>query len=204
MHKQTSQVLTGRTHKLTIQFNQQIFSLPQHTTSRKNSTHTVQQITKPSTAMKVTNNLKQVWLLNWTQPAILEGIGEPELRFLNKTKVMLQLYRANVCPARPTIKIPCTGESTTPHTEIFFSDSTRPISTNAHTQQRVPNLVIYFVNLISFLTSTPQLGKGQHSLYFRSTWKMQPKQNLTKIGRKKSLVPSQFWKSWSQSTDSKK
>ena len=112
---------------------------------------------------------------------------------------MLQLYRANVCPARPTIKIPCTDKSTTHHTEIFFSDPARPILTNAHTEQRLSSLVIYF-NQSNFLShSTPQLGKGQHLLYFRSTLEMPSKQSLTNLGRN----TSQFWKSWSQSTNSK-
>ena len=176
MHKQPSQVLTERIQHTNPQCNlANKFSLPHRTPHLGKIQHL--QYNRPGTAIKVTNN---GCLIEHNQ-RILEGIGDPVLQFLNTTKVMSQLHRANVRPARPTIKIPCTGESTTPHTEIFFSHPARPIPTNAHTQQRLPNLVIYFNQSNFFSHSTPQLRKGQHSLYFRSTLENAIK---AEIGRK--------------------
>ena len=112
---------------------------------------------------------------------------------------MLQLYRANVRPARPTIKMPCTDKSTTPHTEIFFSDPARPISTNAHAHQRLPSLVIYFNQSNYFFSQHTTTKERSTSTVFKANMENASKQSLTNLGRN----TSQFWKSWSQSTNSK-
>ena len=165
-----------------------MYSTTDHQAKCSNESYKWVQVTKVA-QLNTTFNFRRNWRAGASIPKMNQDHATaPQGKHLpclpNHQKSLAQV---KVRP--PTLKYPCQVQ------QDQFQQT--------HMQPCHQTSLFILANPITFSHSTPQLRKGQQLLYFRTTLEMQSKQSLTNnLGRKQSLVPSQFWKNWSQSTNS--